>query len=455
MLAASVRRLGVSWLLVLGLVMVVLLGGVPVAVAGAPSLPPAAPAATVFAGAAAKQQVDALAGQIGSRPAGSASYDQAVQYVADQLRGWGYQPLLQTFPVQTYADRGSHVAVTASAAGGDGGDGTGTGTGSPSQAGAGPVLEADTLMYAAAGDVQAPLVAAGLGHPEDFAGLDVRGKVVLLERGELRFSDKVANATAAGASGVLIANDAAGRVQGSLVEPSQIPAVTVGGADGQRLRDLLGAGPVQVRLVVDASIEQRSGTNVVAELPGARADGPVVIFGAHLDSVPAGPGGNDNGSGSAVVLELAHTLAQRDVSQRPFGLRFILFGAEELGLYGSRAYVQQLSDAQRQAIAAMINLDMVGVGDAWRFGGTDDLVQRALGASADLGVRGLPLRGPLSGASDHASFLDAGIPAVFIYRVEDPNYHTAGDRPELVDADALGQAGSIALAVLDSLSSSP
>jgi hypothetical protein len=96
---------------------------------------------------------------------------------------------------------------------------------------------------------------------------------------------------------------------------------------------------------------------------------------------------------------------------------------------------------------------MVGVGDAWRFGGTDDLVQRALGAASELGQRALPLRGPLSGASDHASFLSAGVPAVFIYRTDDPNYHTANDRAELVEAEALGQAGSIAMKVLDSLSS--
>jgi Zn-dependent M28 family amino/carboxypeptidase len=314
-----------------------------------------------------------------------------------------------------------------------------------------PSLPADTLTYSAGGDVDAPLIAAGLSHPEDFSNLDARGKVVLVKRGELRFSDKVNNAQAAGAVGVLIYNDSPGRVQGSLVAPSAIPAVTIGGEGGQALLDLLGAGPITVHLSVDGEVAQRDGTNVVAELPGTRADGATVIFGAHLDTVPAGPGANDNGSGSAVVLELAHTLAQRDPSLRPFRLRFVLFGAEELGLFGSRAYVQQLAAADREAITAMINLDMVGVGDTWRFGGTDDLVQRALGAANDLGMRALPLRGPLTSASDHASFLDAGIPAVFFYRTEDPNYHTAGDRPELVDADALGQAGTMALAVLDSL----
>jgi aminopeptidase YwaD len=389
-------------------------------------------ATTAFSGAAAKQQVDALAVQIGSRPAGSAAYEQAVQYATEQLRQWGYQPSLQSFPVQTYDDRGSQVEVTSA---------------TPSLQ-----LAADTLTYSIGGQVEMPLVAAGLGQESDFANVDVRGKIALVERGTLRFSDKVANAVAAGAVGVVVYNDAPGRVQGSLVGPAGVPAATISGDSGQQLLNLLAGGPVTLRLAVDASTEQRSATNVVAELPGSRPDAGVVIFGAHLDTVPAGPGANDNGSGSAVVLELAHELAQRSQAERPLTVRFAFFGAEELGLFGSRFYVQNLSDAERQAILGDINLDMVGVGTAWRFGGTDDLVQRAIGAANDVGQRAVPLRGPLSGASDHASFLEAGIPAVFLYRTEDPNYHTANDRAELVDADALTQAGTIAVKILDSLS---
>ena len=389
------------------------------------------PTTTAFSGAAARQQVDALAGQIGSRPAGSAAYDRAVSYTADQLRQWGYQPTLQTFPLQTYDDRGSQVEVVDS----------------------GTPIAADTLTYSIAGDVQAPLVAAGLGQPTDLAGVDLRGKIALIQRGTLRFSDKVANAAAAGAVGVIVYNDSSGRVQGSLLRPEAVPAATISDESGQQLLDLLARGPLTVRLVVDASTEDRSGTNVVAELPGSRPDAGTVVFGAHLDSVPAGPGANDDGSGSAVVLELARELAERSPSQRPLNLRFALWGAEELGLYGSRYYVQNLSDAERHAVLANINLDMVGVGQSWQFGGTDELVQVALGAANDLGQRAVPLRGPLSGASDHASFLDAGMPAVFLYRVQDPNYHTAGDVADLVDPDALIQAGIIAEKVLDSLAS--
>jgi aminopeptidase YwaD len=99
----------------------------------------------------------------------------------------------------------------------------------------------------------------------------------------------------------------------------------------------------------------------------------------------------------------------------------------------------------------MVNLDMVGVGDSWRFGGSDGLVQRAEQAAAALGAPYAKLGGPVAGASDHASFLAAGIPAVFVHRVSDPNYHTAGDRAEHVDPVALGQAGEVVVRLLEGL----
>jgi aminopeptidase YwaD len=404
-----------------------------VAAAAMLALQPAAVGAqSTFSGAAAKQQVDALAGQIGSRPAGSAAYDQAVQYAEGQLQQWGLSPTLQNFPVTVYEDRGSDLNVV---------DPTGT-----SQH-----VAADTLQYSIGGQIQAPLVAAGFGQTDDFASVDAHGKIALVKRGAQRFSDKVANAAAAGALGVIVYNDGPGRLQGTLAAPEPVPAATISGDAGQELMNLLQSGPLNASFSVDASTQQQSGTNVIAELPGSRADAGTVIFTAHLDSVPAGPGANDNGSGSAVVLELAHELAQRSPSERPMTVRFALFGAEELGLDGSQYYVQNLSAADRQAVLADINLDMVGVGDQWRFGGSNDLVQLALGAANDIGQRALPLNGPLSSSSDHASFLSAGIPAVFLYRVEDPNYHTAGDVAGLVEPEALGQAGTIALSVLDQL----
>src|SRR5262249_56768081 len=104
---------------------------------------------------------------------------------------------------------------------------------------------------------------------------------------------------------------------------------------------------------VDASVAQSTGANVVA----VRQGGPKsIVIGGHFDSVPAGPGANDNGSGTATTLELARVLAQAPTQ---FTLRFVAFDAEEIGLLGSSHYVAQLSDAERPSIVAVINLDLV------------------------------------------------------------------------------------------------
>ena len=96
--------------------------------------------------------------------------------------------------------------------------------------------------------------------------------------------------------------------------------------------------------------------NVIAELDGANDDN-VVMAGAHLDSVPAGPGINDNGSGSAALLELAQQLAKLKPENT---LRFAWWGGEEAGLVGSTAYVNGLSQAERDRIALYMNFDMIG-----------------------------------------------------------------------------------------------
>ena len=97
-------------------------------------------------------------------------------------------------------------------------------------------------------------------------------------------------------------------------------------------------------------------TNVIAELKG-KNDGNVVMSGAHLDSVPAGPGINDNGSGSAALLELAEQLGNFKPENT---LRLAWWGGEEAGLLGSTAYVEDLSQAELDRIALYMNYDMIG-----------------------------------------------------------------------------------------------
>ena len=297
------------------------------------------------------------------------------------------------------------------------------------------------LQNSAPGSVSGRLVPAGLGRSEDLAGLDLGGAIALLERGEITFGDKVRNVAEAGAVGAVIYNQAGGSFRGLLQDPSTIPAAGLDGPTGRRLAERASQSQLQAELVVDASIVETTSGNVVATLAGSSDE--MVVLGAHYDSVADGPGANDNASGTATVLELARTLPAAEL---PATIRIVLFGAEEIGLVGSRYYVDSLSMQERERIVSMLNFDMVGVGEQPMVGGTDDLVQLAQEIAGEQGVQVGELGSDLDGRSDHAPFLEAGVPTLFFHRLDDPRYHTAGDRSEYVEAEGIDVAGRLALA---------
>jgi Zn-dependent M28 family amino/carboxypeptidase len=188
----------------------------------------------------------------------------------------------------------------------------------------------------------------------------------LIQRGTCAFAIKASNAQTAGASAVVIYNNIAGPLNGTLGAPNYtIPVIGTTQAIGLETVGLLGSGPVTLRVMTNTESEFRQTRNVIAETPGGDPD-RVVVVGAHLDSVIAGPGINDNGSGSATILEIAETFAAqaRDARNK---LRFIWFGAEEFNLLGSQYYVANLSPAERAQIELMLNFDMVGSPNFVRF----------------------------------------------------------------------------------------
>jgi Zn-dependent M28 family amino/carboxypeptidase len=186
-----------------------------------------------------------------------------------------------------------------------------------------------------------------------------------------------------------------------------------------------------VELEVDAVSERRRATNVIAQTAGG-AGRRVVMAGGHLDSVPAGPGINDNGSGLAALLEIAEALGGRAPGAR---VRLAFWGAEELGLVGSRRYVRQLGPEERERIAAYVNLDMVGSPEPERGvysdadPGLERLLRRLLGSGAEEENAG--------GSSDHAPFQRAGVPVGGLFtgagEPHDPCYHRACDDLDNVD----------------------
>lgn len=153
----------------------------------------------------------------------------------------------------------------------------------------------------------------------------------------------------------------------------------------------------------------RTGYNLIADWPGGDTN-QVVMSGSHLDSVTAGPGINDNGSGSAAVLETALAVSRAGY-QPTKHLRFAWWGAEELGLVGSRYYVNNLSSANRAKISGYLNFDMIGSPNPGYFVYDDDpAIEKTfkdyyagLGVATEIETEG-------DGRSDHAPFKNAGVP---------------------------------------------
>ncbi|WP_435283686.1 M28 family metallopeptidase [Streptomyces koelreuteriae] len=153
----------------------------------------------------------------------------------------------------------------------------------------------------------------------------------------------------------------------------------------------------------------RTGYNLIADWPGGDAN-QVVMAGSHLDSVSSGPGINDNGSGSAAVLETALAVSRAQYKPTKH-LRFAWWGAEELGLVGSRYYVNRLTTGDRSRISAYLNFDMIGSSNPGYFVYDDDpAVEKTfkdyfsgLGVPTEIETEG-------DGRSDHAPFKSAGVP---------------------------------------------
>ncbi|MFE7955389.1 M28 family metallopeptidase [Streptomyces sp. NPDC057413] len=153
----------------------------------------------------------------------------------------------------------------------------------------------------------------------------------------------------------------------------------------------------------------RTGYNLIADWPGGDT-GHVVMTGAHLDSVTAGPGINDNGSGSAAILETALAVARAGHHPAKH-LRFAWWGAEELGMVGSRYYVGRLTSTERSRISAYLNFDMIGSPNPGYFVYDDDpaLEKTFKDYYAGLGIATEP-ETEGDGRSDHAPFKNAGVP---------------------------------------------
>ncbi|MGY1779044.1 M28 family metallopeptidase [Geodermatophilus sp. SYSU D01036] len=401
----------------------------------------------------------------GNRASGTPGYDASVAYVKERLEAAGYTAEVQPFAFPFFQLRSSSFSrvtptATTYTAGTDYAPMTYTGAGTVDN---GAVTPVD--------------IASGNSGCEaaDFAGL-VAGSVALVQRGTCSFAQKAQNAQAAGASAVIVFNNTGGPLNGTLGAPGiTIPVIGVPTALGQELA----AAGTTVDIAVDSTSKTSTTYNVIAELPGRTSDN-VVMAGAHLDSVLAGPGINDNGSGSAAILEVAENIAKVKPANT---IRFAWWGAEELGLLGSEHYVGTLPESEKERIGLYLNFDMVGSPNFARFiydGDQSDFeapVEVPEGSAQIEYVledyfeaQGLWYEGSeFSGRSDYQAFIEAQIPSGGLftgaevlkqaYQVPlyggtagvayDRNYHQAGDTIFNVDPKALEtNSDAIAYSVL-------
>ncbi|TDZ67613.1 putative leucine aminopeptidase 2 [Colletotrichum trifolii] len=200
-----------------------------------------------------------------------------------------------------------------------------------------------------------------------YAGLDVTDKIVLVQRFRCptggTLAGRVRPAAAAGAAAVLVYHDiTTNATAGSLSAPDPegfVPAGFINLADGEKLKARLDAGEtVQAHFQQTQIVEDRVTQNVFVETEEGDPHN-VIMLGAHLDSVQAGPGINDDGSGTSLLLELFHALTKYRTKNK---VRFAWWGAEENGLLGSKHYCSNLAPADVDDLLVYLNFDMVSKG---------------------------------------------------------------------------------------------
>jgi Zn-dependent M28 family amino/carboxypeptidase len=364
----------------------------------------------------------------GTRASGTPGYDASIAYAKRRLEAAGYQVTTQdfTFPFTSVNSKSvSQVAPT------------------PTE------YETDTYEFSGSGDVTGRVVPVNDNvipaspEPSSTAGCEASDftpasatepEIALIQRGTCTFRQKADNAVAAGYDAVLIFNEGnPGRTElfvGTLdPPPASVPVLGLSYEDGRAIVEQAQAGDVTLRVAADITYDpNRRTTNLLADTKGGDPD-KVLVVGAHPDSVIDGPGINDNGSGSATILEIAEELAEAKVKPRQ-KVRFALWGAEESGLLGSEHYVESLGEDGVQSIFANLNFDMLGSPNYVRFvydGDGSDTVDPATGEPAfgppgsaqieDVFNRYFASQGlateptAFDGRSDYGPFIAVGIPA--------------------------------------------
>ncbi|KAF2750143.1 aminopeptidase-like protein Y [Sporormia fimetaria CBS 119925] len=337
----------------------------------------------------------------GNRAFGGAGHNATTEWLYQELKKTGYynvykQPFVELFTAATVESSAN-----------------------------GEAFMGEYMTYGPSGDVTAPLVLVNnLGcNPEDYPA-EVAGNVALIRRGECTFGSKGLNAKAAGAGAAIIYNNIDGPLSGTLgAAGDYAPTIGVSGEIGTDLVAKVQAGEVIADINVNAIQENRTSYNVIAETKEGDHDN-VLMIGGHTDSVFAGPGINDDGSGTIGSLVVAKALTKFKVKN---AVRIGFWSAEEFGLLGSNYYLKSIngsisgSEEEVKKVRAYLNFDMIaspnyvlgiydGDGSAFNLTGPagSDTIERDFEKFfASKGKPSVP--SIFSGRSDYSAFLENGI----------------------------------------------
>ncbi|GAB1312664.1 Leucyl aminopeptidase yscIV [Madurella fahalii] len=381
----------------------------------------------------------------GNRAFGSGGHNATVDYIYKTLKALNYYNVVKQPFTEIFSQGSSELTIGEQS------------------------IESQIMTYTPGGQATAPIVAlANLGcTPADYP-TEVAGNIALVSRGECTFGEKSLSAKAAGALAIVIYNNVEGSLAGTLGTPflDYAPVVGISQEDGQAILEQLSQGAVTATLNIEATVEERVNFNVIAETKQGDHDN-VLVVGGHSDSVAAGPGINDDGSGTIGILTVAKALAKFRVNN---AIRFAFWGAEEFGLLGSYFYMNSIngSETEMAKIRAYLNFDMIaspnyilgiydGDGNAFNLTGPagSDVLERDFEEFFESnGFPSVPTE--FSGRSDYAAFIENGIPSGGLFTgaevakteeeaalfggevgvAYDVNYHRAGDTVDNLNMDA-------------------
>lgn len=314
------------------------------------------------------------------------------------------------------------------------------------------------LAYTPSARINGRIVDVGNGLIEDYSGLNVSGKIVLVYLGLLPGTPagvknmsracKLSFAIAQGAAGCIAINQEPGDlpVTGSVSFDGQIikiPALSISYNRGMQLKEQLKTRSCLARITTNNTSRPVTARNVVARLEGNRLPDETIVIGAHLDSWDISPGALDNASGVASVLDIARLFKSLNL-QPARTIDFVLFMAEEQGHYGSESYIEEARHQNRlDGIRYMFNHDMTvstyGFNLMCRYE-SDELFQEMglLMQKADTSYANSLAHFTYLG-SDHAVFIFEGIPTFTPLNRYEPThtYHTTGDGPDHITSGML------------------